>query len=72
MRTTNAHELKMEWRVYKTGRNAANPYTVAGYVNGVCRLECAVSRKTASSATLLERLVVDRLKEIATPSQHAE
>ena len=70
MRSTTAHGLTMNWKVSR-GRiyNAANPFTLYGYINGVCRLQCGISARTASKTELLEKTVLSRLSQIAREEQ---
>jgi hypothetical protein len=65
MNTTH-NGLTMEWRVIRRRlHNAANPFTIIGTLNGICRMECAISSATASSSDRLTKAVIERLEQIA-------
>lgn len=66
MNTTSHAGLKMVWVCHRGHMyNAANPYTITGYIDGVCRMSHAISSQTARSFEQMEKRVKSRLEEIA-------
>jgi len=61
-----AHGLTMHYAITR-GRipNAANPYTLWGYVNGECRMQCGISAATATNSDRIKTLIANRLAKIA-------
>jgi hypothetical protein len=65
MTKTTLNGLTMEWHlIRKHHYNAANPFTLVGAVDGVCRMECGISRQTAYSPKRMTTIVIGRLREI--------